>query len=188
MTNNEIVVFINTHYNIKGICFKLGIRRDTDDIEQILYERLLMYNNTELNRIYNVGALLSFVYITVRNISLYKGNNDWTSLQTNYDVITDEIDYEDFGEYDYEKERKLQFIDAEYKTTYMKEIMKMDYYHQLYYTYKLLLRYKINRKWSLNYISRKFQIPKKKVANLIKDIKQELRNNYEKNYGLDNND
>ena len=180
MTNNEIVLIIYNSINIPGICYKLGIRKDIDDIQQIIYDIILHYDNNKLNNIYKNGALLSFVYICIRNQITNNKKGEWYMLNSSEYIEWDiEIDDDD---YDQEKENKLQFIEDEFKTIYFNTIDKMSYKEKNEYVQKLLFKNKILKKWTLNDMRDKFKMSRNVVNNIIQNCKKSIKTKYENGY------
>jgi hypothetical protein len=177
MSNDEICLIIFNNINIKGICYKLRIHRDIDDIEQIVYDIVLHYDNLKLNDVYSNGALLSFVFRLIKNQRNIKDKTEWSMLQE-YSRLPHNYEVED-EEFDSEKENKLNYIEKEFELKTPKEIVRMSLDEQDYYTDKLLLRYKIMKKWTLSKMSKDFGLSRNKINDCIQSVKKELRKRYD---------
>lgn len=178
MTNQEICLYVYQNINIKGICFRIGIRRDVDDIEQIIYDIILHYPNKQINDVYQNGALLSFVWKCVFNQIDRNPKSEWLMLNE-YLPLNEKYDIpqEDFNQ---EREDKLQFIEEEFKSIGSDEIKRMRYKEQQYYIGKELLKNKIKKGWTLDKMKVKFGVGRNSINNCLQSTKKELKEKYER--------
>lgn len=174
MKNSEIVLKVYNEIKIKGICYKLGIYRDQNDIEQIVYDILLHYDNTKLNNIVDNGALLSFVYIVIRNQISNNPKSEWAILNHNEtsqpDIPNEEID----EEYD----RKMTFIEEQFNVCDDSDIESMSDEQQLKFVKKLLLKNKIIRGWSYTEMHKRLNMSRNSINDICQSVKKELKNEY----------
>lgn len=177
MSNNEICLFIFNNINIKGICFKLGIKRDFDDIQQIVYEIVLKYDNKKLNMMHGYGALLSFVYIIIRNQVSKNPNSEWKMLNC-YEELKENFEMIDEG-YDFNKEDRLQFIELEFKDVKRIKIEYMNEKEKTYMVNKILLKNKIKRNWTFDEMEEKLEVHRNTLYKCVKSAKTELLKKYE---------
>ena len=177
MSNNEICLFVYHNYNIKGICYKLGVKRDINDLEQIVYDIILHYDNYKLNKIFYNGAMLSFIFrCTVNQLSV-KDKTEWTMLDE-YCDFNESMDVIE-NDYDMEKEDMLRFIDIEFRNISQSRLSKMSNEERKYYVEKLLLKNKVLRNWTLDDMKDKIGIGRNSINDLIQNAKKELKQNYE---------
>jgi len=175
MTNQEICLIVYKKINIKGICIKLGMYQNTEDIQQIVYEILMNYDNKTLNEIYNNKALLSFVYKCVKN---NKTQGEWKSI--------------------YVKERKQHFLEETDEMTDEKEIYnsKLDYLDYIY-SYEniiksgmteveksnllniLFLKKKIIGGYTLSQMAKKYKVGRNYMNNCIQNGKRQIKEWYD---------
>jgi len=184
MSNAEICLIVYNTINIKGICVKQGIKRDYNDIQQIVYEIILTYDNEKMNNVNNNGALLSFVWLIIRNQISKNRKSEWKMLNEHNELNnTDLLKYDirnELNEYDYYKESMLLFIEEEYRTKYYKTISRMSYGEQNYYIDKLLLKNKVLKRWTLDQMRDKFGVSRNTINNSIQNSKEELRKRFKK--------
>ncbi len=178
MNNNELCIKVYETINIKGICYKLGINRNVEDIEQIVYEIILNLSVEKNNSIVENGALLSFVYMIVRNQITKNPKSEWLMLK-NTDEITENLQIIE-DEYDWLKEDKLQFIEREFSTKRRNKIEYLNQEEQEYEINKIIIKNKITKKWSLTEMKDRLQISRNTLNNCIQNGKKEVLKRYER--------
>lgn len=167
MNNKEITLIVFNTINIRGICIKLGIYQNISDIEQMIYEIILKYDNGKLNNIYNNGALLSFVYICVRNITLSNSKNEWKSLRP----LGDDIEQYDILNEDNDKNDMLDWLDKYFIDILNKENKNDD-------IDKLILYFKYRKGWTLTDASKKLQLSRNMINNYIQQAKTQIKKDF----------
>lgn len=178
MTNNEICVIVYKTIKIKGICQRIGVYRDRDDMEQVVYEAILNTPNDKMNDVVEHKALLSWVWMVVfRNLTY----SEWADLRfIDSERLDENMDVMD-PEYESDREKKLQFLEKEFShvrsirdTTYnnlsKKGKEKVDGIK--------MLRYKIVHKKTLDQLAEQYGMSRCKVNDLVQTGKKELLRKY----------
>ena len=166
MTNQEVVLNVYNNINIKGICIKLGVYQNIDDIESMVYEIILKYDTDKLNNIIKNGALLSFVYICVRNISSSSSKNEWNMLKSHHNDVNDNIQVYDNTDNDMVEWLEKYFLDILQKQDKKDDIDK------------LILYYKYIKKWTLTETAKNLQLSRNMVNNYIQQAKSSIKKDF----------
>ena len=199
MTNKEIVERIYHEHPIKKHILKnisnSFIDKSCDDLEQYIYIKLLEMNNKELNRLYSNGDYKKYITQIIKNsrdsemkyISKKSGNlikyktSEYTKIfqLRDYEPIVDYPNQEDDTIYD----PRVEFIFgclsgySYYRSVSGSSVQQL----RLAIASDLLLFY-IRRKISIREVGEKFNMKRWKVTMLLKLVKDELLDKFEKEY------
>lgn len=177
-SNNYIVTVVHDHINIEGISRTFGVYDNIEDLKQIVYLRMLNYDNIKLNNVFQNGALLSFVYSMTRNIIQHKSefSLDKNPSEINFSMI-DNFDVENTDEYDYDKEMKIRYVENALKKTRIDKISDTNYRKLNEEAMKQVFKEKMNGN-TFKELSEKYQISVSVLKNVVKDYKYFLKVNY----------
>lgn len=182
MSNNDIVIWVYNNVDVdkfvKKVIDRTSLERNYDDLTQYVYLTLLEYDNEKLNRLYNEKVLKQFIMGIILNQRNYYKSYYNSHLRL-YGKEIQESDLNDYGEYDFEREDKINFINNELKKykghrnnlskTEEDEMLRLQFYY-IYLTRGITLK-ELSIRMDMNY---------RTILRLIRSAKEIIRNNYYK--------
>jgi hypothetical protein len=145
MTNNEIVEIVYRKYNVNKLIKKMiaesAIDSSCDDLEQYIYEKLLLMNNLFLNEMFNNNKLRNYI-----SQIILRQRNGGVKFSYHYKPINTH----------YTKMFKLRehFIIDRYDTFIFKESVEYDESYDVKYELAKTLLTKFRSWWSLTGLTR----------------------------------
>lgn len=181
MTNNEIVIWVYNNVDIdrfiKKVIDRTYMEKTNEDLKQYIYMKLLEYDNTKLNDLYNNKVLSQFIMGMILNQrNYYKSYYNKYLRYNDFDISELEIDIEE-EEYDIERDKKIEFISKEL-TKYRGKRKKLTKEQedemirlQFYYIY-------IKRGVTLIELSKRLDMNYRTVLRIIRSAKEIIKSNY----------
>lgn len=176
-SNNEIVEYIYKNIPIDQFISKVinsSTVESREDLRQYILLYFLEYDNTKLNILYDKNILPQFTMKIILNQRNYYKSfyNEYCKNRCSDDNIVETETY-DTHQDSVEKNRKLDFIDA--------ELSKQDLEKELYIRYAVYKVY-LTKKYSIKQLADKYGLSYSTLHKLLKETKKIIKKKYDEHF------